>query len=104
MNNLPKEKATSPKTRRLIPKDLTAWSPRIVPKAVTHIYPVADRPVVKTGDIVSMSQVRAMGFVSEKTNMQVPKFLDAYANSETGYLCIVMEYIDGVPLDEDWYT
>ena len=46
-----------------------------------------------------MSQVHAMGFASEKTNMQVPKFLDAYANSETGYLCIVMEYIDGVPLD-----
>lgn len=45
-----------------------------------------------------------MEFVREKTSVPVPKVLDAYVDAESENVCIVMEYIDGRPLDEEWDT
>jgi hypothetical protein len=59
----PKEKATSPRTRMPVTRDLLARSPQIAPRAVNDTYWVGSRNVVKTGDIVSMSEVHAIRFV-----------------------------------------
>ena len=58
--------------------------------------------VVKTGDSVRMAEAHTMRFVSEKTSLPVPKVLDAYIDTKSKHACIVMEYIDGRPLDEEW--
>lgn len=66
------------------------------------VFRVDEKTVVKTGDDTRMAEAAAMSFVREKTGLPVPKVLDAYVDAESSNVFIVMEYIDGRPLDEKW--
>lgn len=45
-----------------------------------------------------------MRFVRSKTSIPVPKVIDAFIQEESKHVYIVMEYIDGRPLNEVWDT
>lgn len=45
-----------------------------------------------------------MRFVRSKTSVPVPEVIDAFVHPETNHPCILMEYIDGRPLDQVWDT
>jgi serine/threonine protein kinase len=57
--------------------------------------------VIKTGDKARMSEAAAMRLLSECTSLPIPKVHDAYVQDD-GCGVIVMEYIEGVPLDQAW--
>ena len=57
--------------------------------------------VIKTGDKARMSEAAAMRLLSEKTSLPVPKVHDAYVQ-EDGCGVMVMEYIEGITLDQAW--
>ena len=49
-----------------------------------------------------MAEAATLSLVREKTSVPVPKVLDAYVHAESKHVYIVMDYIDGRPLDEEW--
>lgn len=85
-----------------INKELISKAERLSQGQVCQVYRVDKTTVVKTSDGVRMAEAAAMNFVREKTRVPVPKVLDAYVDADSGHVCIVMEYIDGRPLDEEW--
>lgn len=57
--------------------------------------------VIKIGDKSRVSEAAAMRLLSEKTSLPIPKVYDAYVQ-EDGRGVIIMEYIEGVTLDQAW--
>ncbi|KAL2014848.1 hypothetical protein VTN00DRAFT_2373 [Thermoascus crustaceus] len=49
-----------------------------------------------------MAEAAAMRLGRDKTSIPVPEVFDAYMDEGTGNGCIVMQYIDGRPLDQVW--
>ncbi|KAL8963775.1 MAG: hypothetical protein Q9183_004971 [Haloplaca sp. 2 TL-2023] len=43
-----------------------------------------------------------MRYIRSHTSIPVPKVLDAFVNSETKHVCIIIKYIDGRPLNKVW--
>lgn len=58
--------------------------------------------IMKTGETVRMAEATAMRLVAEKTNIPVPKVLDAYTQEADGRGVILMEYVEGETLDKPW--
>ena len=85
-----------------ITKELLSKSEKLSNGIACQVYRVDDRTVVKTFDGVRMAEAAAMRFVREKTRVPEPQVLDAYVDANSQHVCIVMEYIDGRPLDEEW--
>ena len=48
---------------------------------------------VKSGESTRMVEASTMRFISEHTNIPVPKIYNAYRDETTGLVRIVMEYI-----------
>lgn len=42
------------------------------------------------------------GHVRQYTSIPVPEVFESYIHPETGHPCIIMEYIEGKTLDEEW--
>lgn len=59
------------------------------------VYKVDGSTVVKTGDSVRFAEAEAMRLVREKTTIPVPKIYNAYTDSDSGHVRIVMEFIEG---------
>ena len=87
---------------RPITKDLLSQAERLSKGIACKVYRVDAKTVVKTGDDIRMAEAATMRFVRENTMLPVPEVLDAYVDAESSHVCIVMEYIDGRPLDEEW--
>ncbi|KAF2276158.1 alpha/beta-hydrolase [Westerdykella ornata] len=66
------------------------------------VYKVDERTVVKTGDCVRLAEAEALKLVREKTTIPVPEVYNAYTDSDTGHVRIVMEFIEGDRLDDVW--
>lgn len=60
---------------------------------------VNDKVVVKTGRGVRKSEAETLRLLKDR-GLQVPEVFDDYVNPETGDHVIVMEYIEGAPLDQ----
>jgi RIO-like serine/threonine protein kinase len=60
---------------------------------------VNDRVVVKTGRGVKRSEAETLRLLKER-GLQVPEVYDDYVDPATGDHVIVMEYIEGAPLDQ----
>jgi aminoglycoside phosphotransferase (APT) family kinase protein len=91
-----------------ITRDLLNTCERIGPND-SHIYRLNATTVVKVGDHVRMAEAQAMRYVRDKTSVPVPEVLDAYllAGQESVFpphACIVMTFVEGKPLDEEWST
>ncbi|KAK4692639.1 hypothetical protein P7C71_g4604, partial [Lecanoromycetidae sp. Uapishka_2] len=91
-----------PPDRILINEELLSKAERLTKGNVCQVYRINNTTVVKTGDGIRMAEATTMHFIKEKTSVPVPKVLDSYVDTDTGHVCIIMEYIDGKPLDEEW--
>ncbi|KAK2874976.1 hypothetical protein FQN49_001893 [Arthroderma sp. PD_2] len=69
---------------------------------LSHVYRIDENTAVKFGDSVRMAEAAAMGFVREKTSIPIPEVYDSYVQDGSKYGCIVMEYVNGSRLDEEW--
>ncbi|KAI4199535.1 MAG: hypothetical protein LQ346_002549 [Caloplaca aetnensis] len=87
-----------------ISHDLLLEAPTIAPDAASHIRLVSPTTVAKTGDGVRLTEAASMRFVRSRTSIPVPYVIDAFVHQETKHACILMEYINGRPLDEVWDT
>lgn len=58
--------------------------------------------VVKTGRVVRMAEAETMRFVSANTTIPVPKVHNAYVDDSSGYVAIVMDFVQGENLDKAW--
>lgn len=85
-----------------INKELLSQAERLSKGNVCQVYRLDKSTVVKTSECVRMAEAAAMRFVREKTSVPVPKVLDAHVDAESKHVVIMMEYIDGRPLDEEW--
>jgi tRNA A-37 threonylcarbamoyl transferase component Bud32 len=66
------------------------------------VYKVDANTVVKTGDSVRLAEAAAMELVRKKTAIPVPEIYNAYVDSSTGHVRIVMEFIEGDCLADVW--
>jgi aminoglycoside phosphotransferase (APT) family kinase protein len=66
------------------------------------VYKVDAHTVVKTGDCVRLAEAAAMKLVREKTSIPVPEVHNAYIDSASGHVRIVMEFIEGDSLEDMW--
>ncbi|KAJ4418236.1 hypothetical protein N0V82_005710 [Gnomoniopsis sp. IMI 355080] len=71
------------------------------PRAVSTVVKVGQF-VVKFGPQVTLQEAESQQFVSENSNVPVPKIIATMKEPDTGYLFIVMEYVDGKELGEAW--
>ncbi|KAL1865110.1 hypothetical protein VTK73DRAFT_5480 [Phialemonium thermophilum] len=60
---------------------------------------VSGKLVVKTGRGVRRSEAETLHLL-RRTGLPVPRVVDDYAHPETGDHVIIMEYVEGVPLDQ----
>ncbi|KAI1412933.1 phosphotransferase enzyme family protein [Hypoxylon sp. FL1857] len=58
--------------------------------------------IVKSGPTTRMAEAETMKFVRGTTDVPVPEVYDAYRDSKSGQVIIVMEYVEGERLDKVW--
>ena len=85
--------------RRVSPEDL-AKAVRL--KRFSPVYKIDPKTIVKTGDIVRMAEAETMKFVRANTLIPVPEIYNAYQDESTGYVVILMEFVEGESLDTAW--
>lgn len=86
---------------RVVTKEEPARATRLQKFSAARL--LADgKTVVKTGPTVRMAEADTMRLVRQKTNMPLPELYSAYKDEETGWVCIVMEHVQGKQLDEAW--
>ncbi|KAI1273332.1 kinase-like protein [Xylaria sp. FL0933] len=68
------------------------------------VYKVDSRTIVKSSKRIRLSEAEAMKFVRDNTSIPVPEVYNAYRDEESGHTRIVMEFIEGVELEEAWDT
>ena len=73
-----------------------------VDRSSVPFYKVDNRTLIRRGKSVKMNEVNAMRLVRKKTSIPVPEVYQAYIEQDTGYGCVVMELVDGEPLDLAW--
>ena len=88
--------------KHAITEDLLSQAERLTKGPVCQVFRLDEKTVVKTGDDVRIAEAATLRLVREKTSVPVPKILDAYVHAENNHVYIIMEYIDGRPLDEEW--
>ncbi|KAL8642346.1 MAG: hypothetical protein Q9226_008523, partial [Calogaya cf. arnoldii] len=79
-------------------------APTIAPDAASNVRLINPTTVARTGDGIRLTEAASMRFVRSKTSIPVPEVIDAFVQHETKHVCILMEYIDGQPLDQVWDT
>ncbi|KAL9594937.1 MAG: hypothetical protein Q9219_006743 [cf. Caloplaca sp. 3 TL-2023] len=79
-------------------------APFLTPNTPSHIRLINTTTVAKTGDAIRLTEAASMRYVRSKTSIPVPEVIDAFVHPETKHVCILMERIDGQPLDEVWDT
>lgn len=85
-----------------IPRSFIRKSNRLDPSSAAQVYRLNASTIAKTGDGVNMSEAATLRYVRQHTSIPVPEVLESYIHPETGHPCIVMEYIEGKTLDEEW--
>lgn len=88
--------------RTPITRELLDCSERLGKGPLSHVWRIDENTAVKYGDAVRMAEAAAMRLVRNKTSIPVPEVFDAYMEEGTRNGCIVMQYIDGRPLDQFW--
>ncbi|KAL8661874.1 MAG: hypothetical protein Q9168_008340 [Polycauliona sp. 1 TL-2023] len=73
-----------------------------LPDAPPHISLINPTTVSKTSDVVRLTEAASMRYVRSKTSIPVPEVYDAFVDPDTKNVCILMEYIEGRPLDKVW--
>ncbi|KAI0841672.1 phosphotransferase enzyme family protein [Hypoxylon sp. FL0890] len=58
--------------------------------------------IVKSGSTTRMVEALTMKFVKEHTSIPVPEVIDVWQDGKLGPVRIVMEFIEGDPLDRAW--
>ncbi|KAF2434073.1 kinase-like protein [Tothia fuscella] len=91
-----------------ITRELLDTCERIGPND-SHIYRLNATTVVKVGDHVRLAEAHAMRYVRKNTSIPLPEVLDAYLlDDQEGvsapHTCIVMTFVEGKTLDEEWPT
>jgi Phosphotransferase enzyme family len=74
-----------------------------VGSALENLWRINETTIVKYGNAVRMAEAAAMRLVRDKTSVPVPKVDEAYMHEGTTNGCIVMQFIDGTPLNEMWH-
>lgn len=85
-----------------IPRSFITKSNQLDPSSPAQVYRLDGKTIAKTGDGVNMSEAASLRYVRERTSVPVPEVLESYVHPETGYACIIMEYVEGTTLDEAW--
>lgn len=85
-----------------IPRSFIRKSNRLDPSSTAQVYRLNASTIAKTGDGVNMSEAATLRYVRQHTSIPVPEVFESYIHPETGHPCIVMEYIEGKTLDEEW--
>lgn len=85
-----------------IPRSFIRKSNRLDPSSAAQVYRLNASTIAKTGDGVNMSEAATLRYVRQHTSIPVPEVFESYVHPETGYPCIIMEYIEGKTLDEVW--
>lgn len=87
-----------------IPRSFIRKSNRLDPSFAAQVYRLNASTIAKTGDGVNMSEAATLRYVRQHTSIPVPEVFESYIHPETGHPCIIMEYIEGKTLDEEWST
>ncbi|KAL8333790.1 hypothetical protein RB593_003455 [Gaeumannomyces tritici] len=68
----------------------------------SEVYQAGRKLVLKTGPDVTPQEAGTLRYLYEKTSVPVPEVLDFGIDPETGHYYILMEEVDGEPLDLVW--
>ncbi|OTA68434.1 kinase-like protein [Hypoxylon sp. EC38] len=68
----------------------------------TPVYKLDSKTVVKSSKITRLAEAETMRFVRKHTSIPVPEVYNAYKDEESGHTRIIMEFIEGVELEEAW--
>lgn len=70
--------------------------------SIIHVLPptdTLDASMVKTGKFVTRAEANNLELIGRCTTIPAPKLYDYWLDEETGWWCIWMSKVDGVPLD-----
>ncbi|KLU86846.1 hypothetical protein MAPG_05854, partial [Magnaporthiopsis poae ATCC 64411] len=70
----------------------------------SEVYLVDQSTVLKTGPDVTLQEAGALIYLFHNSGVPVPRVLDFGTDPETGHNYILMERVDGEPLDQVWDT
>ncbi|KAI1171204.1 kinase-like protein [Nemania sp. FL0916] len=68
------------------------------------VYKVDSKTIVKSSERFRLSEAETMRFIRNNTSIPVPEVYNAYKDEESGHTRIIMEFIEGVQLEEAWDT
>lgn len=85
-----------------IPRSFIRKSNRLDPTSAAQVYRLNASTIAKTGDGVNMSEAATLRYVRQHTSIPVPEVFESYIHPETGYPCIIIEYIERKTLNEMW--
>lgn len=66
------------------------------------VYKLDPKTVVKSSKGTRFDEAETMRFVCNHTSISVPEVYNAYKDEESGHTRIIMEFVEGVELEEAW--
>jgi tRNA A-37 threonylcarbamoyl transferase component Bud32 len=60
------------------------------------------KTIVKTGEDTRVAEATTMEFVRQHTSIPIPEVYNVYRDKESGFVRIVMEFVEGKQLDHAW--
>ncbi|GAB7354340.1 hypothetical protein MBLNU459_g4851t1 [Dothideomycetes sp. NU459] len=70
------------------------------PDATSKVVKIGDAFAVKFGGTTSATEAASLEYLSQQTNIPVPKIYASFADPETGVYFIVMQYLEGITLED----
>jgi hypothetical protein len=68
------------------------------------VYKIDSKTIVKSSEITRLAEAETMRFVRNNTSIPVPEVYNAYKDEESGHTRIIMEFVEGIELEEAWDT
>ncbi|OTA94094.1 hypothetical protein M434DRAFT_394996 [Hypoxylon sp. CO27-5] len=66
------------------------------------VYKLDSKTIVKSSTRTRLVEAETMRFVRQHTSIPVPEVYNAYKDEESGHTRIIMEFVEGVELEEAW--
>ena len=88
---------------RVITKEELAQATQLQPFSPARLLPDG-KTVIKMGGSIHEREAETMKFIRQNTTIPVPEVLNVYRYEETGFVCIVMRFVQGKRLNEVWTT
>ncbi|KAI0141778.1 kinase-like protein [Xylariaceae sp. FL1272] len=68
------------------------------------VFKIDAKTVVKSSTFIRLAEAETMRYVRARTSIPVPEVYDAYIDEDSGHTRIVMEFVEGIELEEAWDT